>query len=102
MEEIILSIVKTVVTTLIGFLFGFLGTQLKNAKKRETTQCKALKNMLKSNLVNQYYAYCKIGKVPRYVKASWYDMFESYSELGGNSFVKDEIEPKWSKLDIED
>ena len=102
MEEILMTVLKTVITTSVGILIGFLGNKLKEVKKRETTQCKALKNMLKSNLVNQYYAYYKIGKVPRYVKASWYDMFESYSELGGNSFVRDEIEPKWAKLDIED
>ena len=43
-----------------------------------------------------------MGSVPRYIKEAWYDMFESYTELNGNSFVKHDIEPKFAKLQIED
>ena len=52
--------------------------------------------------MNQFYVYEEIGSVPRYVKEAWYDMFESYTELNGNSFIKHDIEPKFAKLPIKD
>ena len=55
-------------------------------------------NILKSNLLNQYYVYAEIGSVPKNIKETWYDMFESYTEPGGNSFIKHDIEPKCAKL----
>ena len=98
--------IHTILTTAIGsitsLIIGYLIKSLSDYKKRDNVQSKALRNILKGNLVNQFYVYKKIGSVPRYVKEAWYDMFESYTELNGNSYVKHSIEPEFAKLEIVD
>ena len=96
------TIINTAISTITGLVIGYLVKCLANYGKKDKVQNKALRNLLKSNLVNQYYVYAEIGKVPRYIKEAWYDMFESYVELGGNSFIKHDIEPKFAKLPIKD
>ena len=96
------TIITTTLSTITGLVIGYLVKTIGNYKKRDNVQNIALRNILKSNLVNQYYVYAEIGSVPRYIKEAWYDMFESYVELNGNSFVKHDIEPKFSKLKIKD
>lgn len=96
------TIITTTLSTITGLVIGYLIKQISGYKKRDDSQSKALRNILKSNLVNQYYVYAEIGSVPRYIKEAWYDMFESYVELNGNSFVKHDIEPKFAKLPIKD
>lgn len=96
------TIITTCLSTLTGLVIGYLVKQITSYKKRDDTQSKALRNILKSNLVNQYYVYAELGNVPRYIKEAWYDMFESYTELGGNSYVKHSVEPKFAKLPIKD
>ena len=96
------TIITTTLSTVTGLIIGYLVKVISNYKKRDNVQNSALRNILKSNLVNQYYVYAEIGSVPRYIKDAWYDMFESYTNLGGNSFVKHDIEPKFGQLKIKD
>ena len=96
------TIITTTLSTVTGLIIGYLVKVISNYKKRDNVQNSALRNILKSNLVNQYYVYAEIGSVPRYIKDAWYDMFESYTNLGGNSFVKHDIEPKFAQLKIKD
>ena len=96
------TILTTVLSTITGLIIGYLTKLLKSYKDRDNVQNRALRNILKSNLLNQYYVYSEIGCVPKNIKETWYDMFESYIELGGNSFIKHDIEPKFAKLPIKD
>ena len=96
------TIISTSISTITGLIIGYLVKVIANYKKRDNVQNSALGNILKSNLVNQYYVYAEIGSVPRYIKDAWYDMFESYTSLGGNSFVKHDIEPKFAQLKIKE
>ena len=96
------TIITTSISTVTGLIIGYLVKSIVNYKKRDNVQNSALRNILKSNLVNQYYVYADIGSVPRYVAQAWYDMYESYTQLGGNSFIKHSIEPKFSKLKVFD
>lgn len=96
------TIITTTLSTITGLVIGYLVKTIGNYKKRDDSQSKALRNILKSNLVNQYYVYAEIGSVPRYIKEAWYDMFESYVELGGNSYVKHSVEPQFAKLEVSD
>ena len=96
------TILTTVLSTITGLIIGYLTKLLKGYKDRDNVQNKALRNILKSNLLNQYYVYSEIGNVPKNIKETWYDRFESYTELGGNSFIKHDIEPKFAKLPIKD
>lgn len=96
------TIITTLLSNLTGLFIGYFVKTIKNYKKRDDVQNMAIRNQLKSNLVNQYYVYAKIGKVPKYVAEAWYSMFESYTELGGNSFIKNDIEPKFAQLKVDD
>lgn len=96
------TILAAALSTLTGSIIGFLINSISGYKKRDDVQTMALRNILKSNLVNQYYVYAELGSVPRYIKEAWYNMYESYIDLGGNSFVKHSIEPKFAMLKIKD
>lgn len=88
-DEIILKVVLTVVGFITTGVLGYLVAKIKNYKKRDTNQEEALKCLLRSNLVNQYFVYKETKKMPYYCKQNWYAMFEAYKNLGGNSFVID-------------
>lgn len=96
------TIITTILNSLTGLFIGYFIKTIKDYKKRYDVQNIAIRNQLKSNLVNQYYVYAEIGKVPKYVAEAWYSMFESYTELGGNSFIKNDIEPKFAQLKVDD
>ena len=96
------TIIASALSTITGLVIGFLIKTITNYRKRDNVQNVAIRNQLKSNLVNQYYVYAEIGKVPKYVAEAWYSMFESCTELGGNSFIKHDIEPKFAQLKVED
>lgn len=96
------TIIATALSTLTGLVIGYFIKLISSYKNKDNIQNMALRNILKSNLVNQYYVYAEFGSVPRYIKEAWYDMFESYVNLGGNSFVKHDIEPKFALLKIKD
>ena len=53
--------IHTILTTAIGsitsLIIGYLIKSLSNYKKRDDVQSKALRNILKGNLVNQFYVY---------------------------------------------
>ena len=89
------TIVASALSTITGLVIGYL----IKVFKVNSSQSRALKNLLNYDLVSQYYQYKQIGRVPRHVKESWNAMYVSYIELGGNSFVKDDIKPKWDKLE---
>jgi len=91
METIIASALSTITGLAIGYLI--------KAFKVNNIQSRAIRNLLNNNLVSQYYQYKEIGRVPRHVKESWNEMYASYIELDGNSFIKDDIKPKWDKLE---
>lgn len=95
------TIITSLVTSLTSLALGYVINKLKDCKKRDNAQTDALKSLLRADLVNQYYAYNEIGRVPKYIHEAWYTQFECYKKLGGNSFVID-IEKKFSKLEIED
>ena len=74
-----------VVTTLIAFLFGLVGKVILDAK----AQRGATKSLLRTEMVKAYYKYKEFGKMPYYVKESWYEDYEAYKKLKGNSFIED-------------
>ncbi len=94
----IATVVATAISSATSLAVGYMIKTLANYKKRDDAQNTAIRNILKGDLVNQYYVYAELGKVPRYVAEAWYSMYESYVQLGGNSFVKHDIEPKFAKL----
>ena len=92
-------IFTSLISNVVGLTIGFLVNRLKYYYKNDKIQSIALKNLLSSNLVNLYYVYKEIGRCPVFVKKTWYNMYESYVSLGGNSFIKDDIKPKWDAIE---
>lgn len=85
--------VEKFITTIIGCLatgiYGYLIGKVKSIKSENKTQSEAIKSLLRTSMVNTYYAYKKSKRIPYYEKESWYAEFECYTKLGGNSFIKD-------------
>jgi len=89
------TIIASALSTLTGLVIGYIIKEFKMNK----VQSRALKNLLRHELISQYYQYREIGKVPRHIKESWNEMYSSYIELNGNGFMKDDIKPKWDALE---
>ena len=48
------TILTTVLSTITGLIIGYLTKLIKGYKDRDNVQNRALRNILKSNLLNQY------------------------------------------------
>ena len=94
-EKITASLIGCIVTGVFGFLVGKLKS-IKSEKElylaENKTQSKAIKSLLRASMVSTYYRYKKEKKIPYFEKESWYAEYESYTQLGGNSFIKDLLE----------
>lgn len=86
------DILKYIITTILGILIGFLGKVIKDYIAGEKLEKEALKCLLRSNIVTQYYIYRELGGIPFYVKESIMQEFGAYKGLKGNSFVKDLVD----------
>lgn len=96
MENITIGQISAIVLFLgtfiggIAVLYGYIKKWLKITIKEENeVQSDAIKSLLRTSMVNTYYRYKVNKKIPYYEKESWYAEYESYTELGGNSFIKD-------------
>ena len=83
--KIIASLIGCITTGIFGYLVG----KVKSVKDINKTQNEAIKSLLRASMVSTYYEYKKERKIPYFEKESWYAEFESYTQLGGNSFIKD-------------
>ena len=86
------DILKYIITSVLGILIGFFAKVIKDYVKGEKLEKNALKCLLRSNIVTQYYIYRELGSIPFYVKESIIQEFEAYTGLGGNSFVLQLVE----------
>lgn len=82
MQELI---VKWAVPFVCGGLIAMIGKIIKDMK----TQRIAIQSLLRSEMVKVYYKYRKEQKLPYYTKVAWYEDYEAYTKLGGNSFIRD-------------
>lgn len=90
------KVISVVITFVVSGALGYCVKVIENYKKKvenykdaNETQNEAIKCLLRANIVNQYYVYKQIGKIPFYVKESLHKEFEAYKGLNGNSFVED-------------
>lgn len=67
---------------------GFL-TMTGKIIKDLATQKNAIQSLLRSEMVKVYYRYRENKRLPYYTKTAWYEDYEAYTKLGGNSFIKD-------------
>lgn len=91
-QNIIQAIIIFVITGCLGAIFKmFIGFY----KERKATI-----SILRADMVKTYYMYAKERKIPIYIFRAWFDEYESYKALNGNSFIdelKKEIE-EWEVL----
>ena len=85
-------IITYCITTFLGILIGVLFNLIKSYISGEKAERVALKCLLRSNIVTQYYIYREMGSIPYYVKESILQEYEAYEALKGNSFVKDLVD----------
>lgn len=85
------SILTYILTTIVGILIGYVIKQIT-----EYTNIKrAIRGLLRAEMVNVYYGYKASKKAPFYVKEAWLMNYEVYKELKGNSFIdslKEEVD----------
>lgn len=89
-------IIKSAITIVVS---GFIGLIVKVVKDLATQKI-AIQNLLRSEMVKVYYRYREDKKLPYYTKVSWYEDYEAYTELGGNSFIKD-LKEEIDKWEVE-
>lgn len=87
MNDLWIKIITYIITTFLGIFIGFLIKAIKDYVQGEKTEKEALKCLLRSNIVTQYYIYRELGSIPFYVKESMYQEESAYKGLGGNSFI---------------
>ena len=98
-DEIILKVVLTVVGFVVTGALGYMVAKVKDHKKKDTQQQKALLCLLRSNITSKYYLYSELGSIPYYEKENVDRMYEQYKDMGGNSYV-DTIVPEINRLPI--
>lgn len=79
------SILIFVATSLIGSLFALIGKTIIDAR----AQREATKSLLRTEMVKAYYKYRTAKKMPHHAKTAWYNNYEAYRKLKGNSFIVD-------------
>ena len=74
---------------------GFL-TMTGKIIKDLATQKIAIQSLLRSEMVKVYYRYREDKRLPYYTKTAWYEDYEAYTKLGGNSFIKEFRDSLWT------
>lgn len=89
-------IIKSAITIVVS---GFIGLIVKVVKDLATQKI-AIQSLLRSEMVKVYYRYREDKKLPYYTKVSWYEDYEAYTKLGGNSFIRD-LKEEIDKWEVE-
>ena len=98
-DEIILKTILTIIGFIITGVLGYLSAKVKEHKRKDTQQQKALMCLLRSSITSKYYVYKEIGSIPYYEKENIDKMHEQYKDMGGNSYV-DIIVDEINKLPV--
>ena len=77
--------IKSAITIVVS---GFTGLIVKVIKDLATQKI-AIQSLLRSEMVKVYYRYREDKRLPYYTKVAWYEDYEAYTKLGGNSFIRD-------------
>ena len=101
LDEIVLKTILTVVGFVVTGVLGYLVAKIKEYRKKENRQEKALKCLLRSSITKIYYEYIPKGYIPRYERENVIYLHDQYKEMDGNSYI-DTIYPEILKLPIRD
>lgn len=86
------DILLFVITGAIGFLAMVIKKAFITFEIKFKNMELANQNMLRSQIVDIYYTYKDIKKIPFYQKEVVNACFDAYSKNGGNSFIEDLVE----------
>lgn len=84
-----IKIVNILISWAIPIAMGGFLTMTGKIIKDLATQKIAIQSLLRSEMVKVYYRYREDKRLPYYTKTAWYEDYEAYTKLGGNSFIKD-------------
>lgn len=91
-QNILQAIIIFIITGFLGLVFKMFVDLYRERK--------ATISILRADMVKTYYRYAKEKKIPIYIFRAWFDEYEAYKGLHGNSFIdelKKEIE-EWEVL----
>lgn len=86
-DEIVMKVVLTIVGFIVTGALGYLVAKVKEYKRKENNQEKALKCLLRSAITSKYYVYTELKEIPHYEKENIAYMYEQYKAMGGNSYI---------------
>lgn len=86
-DEIVMKVVLTIVGFIVTGVLGYLAAKVKDYKRKENNQEKALKCLLRSAITSKYYVYTELKEIPHYEKENIAYMYEQYKAMGGNSYI---------------
>lgn len=86
-DEIVMKVVLTIVGFIVTGVLGYLVAKVKDYKRKENNQEKALKCLLRSAITSKYYVYTELEEIPHYEKENIAYMYEQYKAMGGNSYI---------------
>lgn len=84
-----IKIINILISWAIPVAMGGFLTMIGKIIKDLATQKIAIQSLLRSEMVKVYYRYREDKRLPYYTKTAWYEDYEAYTKLGGNSFIKD-------------
>lgn len=82
-----ITAINTIITFIVSGALGYCVNAVKNYKKKEKLQNRALLTLLKNNLTSTYFIYSEVRQIPDYVYQNFLDELEVYEALGGNGFI---------------
>lgn len=74
-------------TIALPILLGYIVWLLKNQKKKGDAQSRGTMLLLRVNLIEYHDKYMALGEIPSYAYQNFIEMYQAYSELGGNGMV---------------
>lgn len=86
-DKIVMKIILTIVGFVVTGVLGYLVAKIKEYKRKDNNQEKALKCLLRSAITSKYYVYTELKEIPHYEKENIIYMYEQYKAMGGNSYI---------------
>ena len=86
-DEIVMKVILTIVGFVVTGTLGYLVAKIKEYRRKDNNQEKALKCLLRSAITSKYYVYTELKEIPHYEKENIAYMYEQYKAMGGNSYV---------------
>lgn len=86
-DMVIEIIIKWIIPTILTGIWGFIIKELKDNRKNNRAMEKSMVAILRSQIVSKCENYINQGYLPDHARFCLEDLFNQYTELGGNHGV---------------